>query len=104
LAVGHPVGGLAATLHVDTFSSPSPLAWDGGAVGGISISVVPTGGPAGAGDGYLEVAQPNDFHMAVRTQVGDWVGNYTSIGAEQISVDLRSAPESDPLAIRLVLF
>lgn len=95
---------LAATFHVDTFSHGDTHSWTGGATGGQVISVVPTGGPAGDGDGYLSIAQPNNFHMATHNQSSVWVGNFSSIGAGQISADMRSAPGSQPLAIRLVLF
>lgn len=96
--------GVGGTLHVDTFATSSTMSWGGGEFASATVSVVPTGGPAGDGDGYLEVAQTNNFHLAVRTTSSDWTGSYAAIGAEQISVDMRSAPGSQPLAIRLVLF
>jgi hypothetical protein len=86
----------AATLHVDTFDSAAQ-GWTGGG-GPVHVA---TGG-AGDGAGYLSV--PSGSRLGTYNPEARWIGNYTSIGAGRVVVDLR-VPEGMPeLALRVVLF
>lgn len=87
---------VAASLHVDEFPSDD-MGWDGGAV----PQWQSTGGPTG--DGYLRVATSGS-NLAVHTSAGTWIGDYSAIDAETISVDMRNDAGSNALQMRLVLF
>jgi len=96
----------AATLHTDTFNPPvelgSTLNWEGGLPTPVHI---PTGGPAGDGDGYLKIAASESAaHLASYNLGAIWTGDLTAIGATRVTADLMSPADSAPLQIRLVLF
>ncbi|MCA9259355.1 MAG: hypothetical protein KDA61_09155 [Planctomycetales bacterium] len=88
----------AAELHVDDFAA-SAQGWTGGA----SPVNVASGGPAGAGDGYLQISAAGS-NLATHTSQPQWTGDFETLGANQVSVDLRNAPGSAELQMRLVLF
>jgi hypothetical protein len=83
--------------QVDTFQDGTTMSWAGGS----SPTHVPSGGPAGSGDGYLQISSTN-FHLATFNLVR-WSGNYLAAGVDRIEADLRNTGPN-PLAIRLVLF
>jgi hypothetical protein len=88
---------VGATLHVDTFDADAQ-GWGGG--GGAVYT--PTGG-AGDGGGFILVYP--GVHLATFNSGATWIGNYQSIGAARIKVDMMAPSTSaSPLAIRLVLF
>ncbi|MEX2171238.1 MAG: hypothetical protein WD851_18095 [Pirellulales bacterium] len=86
----------AASPHVDDFAS-SVMGWGGGSVPQWQSS----GGPMG--DGYLRV-QTSESNLATHVSTEDWVGDYTTINAETISLDMKNDVGSDALLMRLVLF
>lgn len=88
----------AATLHTDTFDA-DVQGWGGGFT---QPDYVASGGPAGAGDGYLRVN--NNGHVATHNQSPAWTGDMTALGATRVDVDLMSPTSSPSLEIRLVLF
>src|SRR3954471_1267234 len=89
-----------AAFHVDDFQSgASTLGWEGGS----TPTYMADGGPAGAGDAFIQISAFG-YHLATKTDAPEWMGDYTSIGASKITVDLMSPPSSDPLPIRVVLF
>jgi hypothetical protein len=88
----------AATLHVDTFDSTS----QGWAVAGFTPAThEPTGG-AGDGTGYIIV--PSGTNLATYNLEESWIGDYTSIGANHVRVDLRVPVGKPALAMRVVVF
>ncbi|RIK69914.1 MAG: hypothetical protein DCC67_21010 [Planctomycetota bacterium] len=92
----------AATLHTDDFETgTTTLNW----LGGSSPTYIASGGPAGADDAFLRIT-PNPFreHLAVFNTSSAWTGNYQSLGAAAVHVDLMAPANSAPLQIRLVLF
>jgi hypothetical protein len=96
----------AATLHTDTFNPPvvpgSTLGWEGGFPLPVHVA---TGGPAGAGDGFLKVvASESAAHLASYNLGVNWSGNYAAIGATRVTADLMNPVDSAPLDVRLVLF
>ena len=79
-------------------------AWDG-----LNPVQIPDGGPAGAGDGYLQITSTggagSGSKLAMFNQSSDWVGDLGSLGAVSIDVDMFVDPSSESdLAMRLVLF
>lgn len=99
-AVGPACG---ATLHTDDFSAEGLSNWNGGDFGGQVLSRQSSGGPAGAGDGYLQTFNES-ANLAVYNSSSDWFGNYASISADRLIVDLRNEPGSQPVEMRAVLF
>jgi hypothetical protein len=90
-----------AALHVDNFESEATtLGWTGGA----SPTHIASGGPAGAGDAFLQITTTAFGHLATYTDAAEWTGDYAAIGAARITVDLMSPPTSAPLPVRVVLF
>jgi hypothetical protein len=64
----------------------------------------PNGGPAGVGDGFLEVSRTaTPFHVGTRNET-QWAGDYLAAGIQAIEMDLSYLGGNDPLNIRLVLF
>jgi hypothetical protein len=86
----------AATLHVDTFDSTTQ-GWAGGG-GPVHVAI----GGAGDGAGYLSV--PSGQKLATYNAEASWIGNYTSIGAGRVVVDLRVPVGEQELSMRAVLF
>lgn len=87
----------AAALHVDAFAATTE-----GWIGGAGPTWVASGGPAGADDGYLQISSAGTF-LAVYNNDPRWVGDFATLGATHVNVDLRNAGP-DELAMRLVLF
>ena len=95
-----------ATFHTDDFESGDSQEWGGGGGAGTVVSHVATGGPAGAGDGFLQIDAPGGF-LASFNQRTDWTGSFAALAPVDkllVNVDLMSPAESDPLSIRLVMF
>jgi hypothetical protein len=89
-----------ATLHTDDFQTgTATLGWGGGA----SPTYLSTGGPAGAGDAFLQISTFPGGNLATYNLEPNWTGDFTSIGAATISADLMAPTTSAPLPIRLVL-
>lgn len=88
--------------QVDDFEDGSNMNWGGGS----SPTNIPGGGPAGAGDYYLQLSafggsgpgsrlgSYNDFQ---------WAGNYTAAGVTSIDADLKNFGATD-LHLRLMFF
>ena len=97
----------AVTLgQLDDFEDGTTMNWAGGRV---TITQEADGGPAGVGDGYLQVSQIN-FHVATNNEA-QWTGDYLSAGVAGIRMDLNPISVTpNPLnpdgilGMRLVLF
>jgi hypothetical protein len=102
LATGPAIAGAyGATLHVDQFESDNALGWTGGQ--DAPPTAQSSGGPTGAGDGYLRVTSGGD-NLATYNVGASWTGNLAAIGAAQIKVDMMSPSTSAALQMRIVLF
>jgi hypothetical protein len=101
LALG-PAPAVAAEIHVDDFAI-SGQSWAGGS----GPTFVPTGGPGGAGDGFLQIASTG-ANLATHTEQPSWVGDYSALtagtGSLRLTADFRNATNSAPLEMRVVLF
>jgi len=93
----------AATLHRDDFTPAGTSGWGGGGAGGQTVQRVGTGGPAGAGDAYLQFQSPG-ANLAVHNALPEWTGNFNAVSAARITLDARNTIGSEPIALRLVLF
>lgn len=83
--------------QIDTFQDGTTQSWGGGS----SPVNVPTGGPLGAGDKYLQISATGSS-LATFNNVR-WTGNFPAAGVNRIEADLRNTG-ANPLVIRLVLF
>jgi hypothetical protein len=88
----------AASPHVDDFATDA-MGWGGGPFPQWQSS----GGPTGTGDGYLRVSTSGS-NLATHNSNAAWIGDYTAIDAETVSVDMRNDAGSAVLQMRLVLF
>lgn len=106
-AVGSPPAAAVALGEVDTFSASAEDWFIGGGPFGIPripVSVVPAGGPAGAGDAYLQLTSSGTSGSASRlvaNNASQWTGNYIAAGVTAIEMDLRNFSTTD-LTIRLL--
>ena len=89
--------------QVDDFQDTTKQNWTMGR--DINSSNIPTGGPAGAGDMYLESVGDGAGPGGKITifNVTQWTGNYTSVGVTTITMDLNNFSSNTPLTIRLGL-
>lgn len=92
-----------AIFQVNTFQSGTVEGWSGGA----QPTNIPTGGPAGASDAYLQItssgtsgggSKPATFNSGI------WAGQYSGLDVRAITLDMKNEVVSDPLEMRLVFF
>ncbi len=93
-------GGDVIPGQLNDFEDGTLQSW----LGGVTLTNIATGGPAGAGDHYLEVSQPLSFRkLGAFNSASDWTGDYQAVGVAAITADFRTT-HATPLDIRLVLF
>jgi len=96
--------------QMDTFQTGTTEGWF---AGGLGMGMVPptpphviaNGGPAGAGDQFLEITADTDTGAGSRVVAingAQWAGNYLAAGIGGIAMDLRNLGTTD-LTIRLLL-
>ena len=88
--------------QIDTFSAASTLGWSMGLPP--APLVISTGGPAGGGDGYLQITADGvdiDGRLTVFNR-SQWAGDFLSAGVTAVEMDLRNFGDS-PLSIRIGL-
>lgn len=97
--------------QIDTFEDGTTQNWTAGGgpfgqVPPVPPANIPTGGPAGLDDNYLQVtSQGGDgagSRLVAMNVLGQWSGDYTAAGITLISMDLINLSQSD-LEIRLYL-
>jgi hypothetical protein len=95
---------------LDTFQDGTTDGWFAGGLGFGAIPLVPphvvaTGGPAGAGDQFLQIASSGILNdpgsRLVAMNSSQWSGNYLTSGLTAIAMDLKNFGNSD-LTIRLL--
>ena len=92
--------------QVSTFEDGTSQGWEGGA----DQAVIPTDGPAGFGDNFLNVktnpqSNQQGTKLATYNSGTDWIGNYQAAGIKEISMDLKNLADTlIDLEIRIVLF
>lgn len=88
--------------QIDDFQDGTTQGWGGGP----GSSNVATGGPAGAGDAYLQVIGTGGFGQGSRVATFNdtqWPGDYVAAGVDAIQVDMANFGASN-LEMRAVLF
>ncbi len=88
-----------AMLHTDDFQTDL----SGWTSGGASVSRQTTGGPGGGGDGFLHLL-PIFGNFATFNSSPPWIGDFSTIGAAEVTADMMAAVGSSPLSMRIVLF
>lgn len=86
--------------RVDDFEDGTEMSW-----AGASPINIATGGPAGAGDNYLQAVSTGSGaggNMAIHNTLR-WVGNFPATGVKAVSVDVKNFSNQN-LTLRLVFF
>ena len=98
----------AVTLgQVDVFEDAGDTEGWGGGVGTfvpfpIPAMQVSTGGPAGVGDGFLQIGA-SGFHLGTWND-DQWAGDYLSAGIGAIAMDLNHLAGADTVQMRILIF
>lgn len=103
-----PAAGAVTIGQVDTFASGTTEGWfaGGGPFGAtppVPPTVIATGGPAGAGDAFLQLSASGSAGAGGRLvgmNASQWAGDYLAAGVTAISMDLRNLGATD-LSMRL---
>ncbi len=77
--------------QVDTFQDGTTMFWEEGTPSPNPPTNVPTGGPAGAGDAYLENISSGGFGAGSRMLMFNdvqWTGNYNAAGVTRLTADM----------------
>jgi hypothetical protein len=109
LALGSTFSYAAPITIIDTFSADEEN-WFAGGLGPpggtppVPPTRIPTGGPAGVGDGFLQITAiggegPGSRLVAINT--AQWAGDYLAAGINAISMDLQNQSPTE-LVIRLL--
>ena len=86
--------------QIDTFEDGTTMSWSNGAPG--ALLNINTGGPAGAGDNYIQITADGEGQGGRLTtfNLNQWLGNYVAQGVTRIELDLFN-PNTFNLSIRL---
>lgn len=103
--------GLAAgvsTTQIDTFSDGTLQGWAMGipSITNSHMTNIADGGPAGAGDNYLEVIADNTTSAGGRLTFFNkvqWTGDYPGAGITAIAMDLKNFSSTETLNLRLAI-
>ncbi len=89
--------------QVDTFQDGTTENWTNGS-GSASVSVVNAGGPAGAGDGYLQIGSGSlgDRPRLLGFNDTQWTGDFVATGVKEIVMDLENFG-TQTLSIRVAM-
>src|SRR4051794_7730361 len=102
LCLARPAGAVTAG-QVSNFQDGTTQGWVTGPNAPLPSNVA-TGGPAGAGDKYLEV---DPFIHLAFYNASDWSGNYASAGITDVGIDFMNPNPSGSInnaSLRIVLF
>jgi hypothetical protein len=99
-----------AVGQIDNFQDGTTSNWsNGNIIGTVSVTNIATGGPAGAGDRYIQVTADGSTSGGKLTSFNrdQWLGDYVAAGITAIDVDLgieniRAVPE--PRTTALLIF
>ncbi len=83
--------------RMDTFTDGTVHSWGGGA----APTNIPTGGPTGLNDKYLQITTGIGGHLATYN-IPRWSGNYTAAGVARIDADFKNTGAGE-LDMRLIL-
>ncbi|HKQ50224.1 MAG TPA: PEP-CTERM sorting domain-containing protein [Phycisphaerae bacterium] len=89
--------------QIDDFEDATTQSWSGGA----GPANIPTGGPAGVGDHFLQMIATGGSGPGSRLgsyNDNQWTGDYLAAGVTSIEADLRNFGSTGDLSIRLLFF
>lgn len=89
--------------QIDDFEDETTQFWSGGS----GPANIPTGGPAGVGDHYLQMTATGGSGPGSRLgsyNDNQWNGDYLAAGVTSIEADLRNFGSTGDLSIRLLFF
>jgi len=89
--------------QTDTFQTPDALGWTIGINSPLVPTVISTGGPQGANDGYLQVISTGSGKAnskLVMFNQSQWTGNYIAAGVTQINTQMANFG-ANPLSMRV---
>ncbi len=91
--------------QVDDFEIGSDTAfWEGGnSIYSPPPSQVSDGGPAGLGDGFLQISV-DGFHLGTHNDLGEWVGDYLAAGVTSVELDANLIAGPSDVSLRFLLF
>ena len=96
-----PTASAVVNGQIDTFQDGTKMNWANGVPE--NLINVDTGGPAGAGDRYLQLSANGTNSFGGRLtmfNLNQWLGNYIGAGVNAIEIDLRNQGKTT-LSIRL---
>ncbi|HNO77947.1 MAG TPA: PEP-CTERM sorting domain-containing protein [Phycisphaerae bacterium] len=76
--------------HVDDFQDGTTQSWAGGS----GPTNIPTGGPAGAGDQYLQLSSTGTKPIGTKNE-NQWIGDLTGAGITSIEADVANFGATD---------
>jgi len=108
--ISFPASTYAITLNMVDMFTANTQNWFAGGLGNGQVPPIPpqqisTGGPAGTGDGFLEITAStldDAGSRVVAINGAQWAGNYLTAGVNAIDMDLRNLGNTD-LTVRLLL-
>jgi hypothetical protein len=104
MSLGSPAAfGTVVFGQIDDFEDDTTMFWAGGA-GPANVS---TGGPAGAGDNYLQLVATGGNGPGSRLGAYNdlqWTGDYVSEGVTAIEADVRNFGATGSLSLRFLFF
>src|SRR5579884_2010571 len=91
--------------QVDTFQTGDPMGWSQGGPSPNQPTVIPTGGPAGTGDEYLQNvssggAGPGSKQIMLNS--AQWTGSYVAAGVTRIDLEMADF-SAKPLSMRVLI-
>ena len=102
--VGAPLSAMALSLgQIDDFEDGTAQGWG---TGNGPASNIASGGPAGAGDNFLQYTSSGGSGVNSRMvifNISQWQGNYIAAGITGLDMDLNNL-SAQPLALRLAFF
>jgi len=91
--------------QIDNFQDSTTQNWVANGLNPVPPTNIATGGPAGAGDRYLQInttgSASGPGSRLAAFNLNQWVGDYSTNGVAAISVDLRNFNVPTPLSVRL---
>jgi hypothetical protein len=90
---------------LDDFEDGTTQGWDNGGLAPNPVNVA-SGGPAGAGDAFLQISSQGGSgpgsRLVVFNRLEDWTGDYTAAGVAGITLDVNNLGQTD-LVLRLLI-
>jgi hypothetical protein len=101
-----PIASAISLGYVEDFEDGTTRGWDNGGLAPNPVNVS-SGGPAGAGDAFLQIGSLGGgggpgSRLVVYNRVPEWTGDYLAAGVDGISLDVNNLGQTD-LVLRLLI-